>query len=57
MLMITFISKALLKDECWYLLTQIEYEGFRKYTEYHYSILPGVFQVLLFIIYQRETME
>jgi len=28
---------------------QIEYEGFRKRTEYHCSIFPGVFQVSLFI--------
>jgi transposase InsO family protein len=28
---------------CWYLLTQIEYEGFHKCTKYDYSILPGVF--------------
>ena len=28
---------------------QIQYEGFDKGTEYHCSILPGVFQVLLFI--------
>ena len=34
---------------CWYLLMQIEYEGLCKRTEYHCSILPGVFQVLLFI--------
>ena len=45
------------EDRCWYLLTQIEYEGFRKCTEYHCSILPGVFQVSLFIFYHRETIE
>jgi hypothetical protein len=42
---------------CWYLLTQIEYKGFRKRTEYHCSILPGVFQISLFIFYHKETME
>jgi hypothetical protein len=31
------------KNAYWYLLTQIEYEGFHKCTEYHCSILPGVF--------------
>jgi len=30
---------------------QLKYEGFRKRTENHYSILPGVLQVLLFIFY------
>jgi hypothetical protein len=45
------------KNAYWYLLTQIEYEGFRKRIEYHCSILLGVFQVLLFIFYHRETME
>ena len=28
---------------CWYLLTQIEYDGFRKRTKYHCSILLGAF--------------
>jgi hypothetical protein len=41
----------------WYLLTQIEYEGFRKRTEFHCSILPKVFQVSLFIFYHRKIME
>jgi hypothetical protein len=45
------------QGRCWYLSTQIEYEGFRKRTEYHCTILPGVFQVSLFIFYHRETME
>ena len=43
--------------DCWYLLTQKEYEGFRKRTEYYCSILPGVVQVLLFKFYHKETME
>jgi hypothetical protein len=30
---------------------QLKYEGFRKRTENHCSILPGVFQVSLFIFY------
>jgi hypothetical protein len=42
---------------CWYLLMQIEYEGFRKCIKYHCSILPRVFQVSLFIFYHRKTME
>ena len=29
--------------DCWYLLTQKEYEGFYKRAEYHCSILPEVF--------------
>jgi hypothetical protein len=39
---------------CWYLLTQIEYKRFHKRIEYHYSILPEVFQVSLFIFYHRK---
>jgi hypothetical protein len=39
----TFVSALLLLGVCQYLLTQIEYEGFRKCTEYHCSILLGVF--------------
>jgi hypothetical protein len=42
---------------CWYLLTQIEYEGFCKRPEYHCSILPVVSQVSLIIFYHREIME
>jgi len=30
---------------------QLKYEGFRKRTENHCTILPGVFQVSLFIFY------
>jgi hypothetical protein len=44
-------------DICWYLLTQIEYEGLYKRTKYHCSILLEVFQVSLFIFYHKKTME
>jgi hypothetical protein len=40
---------------CWYLLTQKEYEGFRKRTEYHCSILPGLFQVSLFMFLPQRN--
>jgi len=36
---------------------QLKYEGFCKRTENHYSILPGVFQISLFIFYHWETMD
>jgi hypothetical protein len=35
---------------------QLKYERFRKRTEYHYSILPGVFQLSLFIFCHRKAM-
>ena len=36
---------------------QLKYEGFRKRIENHYSILPRVFHVSLFIFYHWETMD
>jgi len=36
---------------------QLKYKGFRKRTEDHSSILPGVSQVSLFIFYHWETMD
>jgi len=36
---------------------QLKYEGFHQRTGNHCSILPGVFQVPLFIFYHRETMD
>ena len=46
--------RQLEEESYWYLLTQIEYEGFHKRTEYHCNILPGVFQVSLYFTTEEQ---
>jgi hypothetical protein len=41
---------------CWYLLTQIEYEGFRKRTEYHCSIFTrSILGIVIYILLQENN--